>query len=36
MTIYTVHFRNNTAFASRDIKANTPEEALALAPEICR
>jgi hypothetical protein len=31
MSTYTVHFRNSTAWASHDIKADTPENALALA-----
>jgi hypothetical protein len=31
MTTYTVHFRNYAAWASHDVKAKTPEKALALA-----
>jgi hypothetical protein len=31
MTTFTVQFRNSTAWASHDIKAKTPQKALALA-----
>ena len=31
MTSYTVHFRNSTAWASDEVEADTPENALALA-----
>src|SRR5271154_2298546 len=31
MTVYTVHFQNHTGSATHDIKARTPEKALALA-----
>jgi hypothetical protein len=31
MTTYTVHFRNSTSWACHDLKADTPEKALALA-----
>ena len=31
MTVYTVHFQNSTGSATHDIKARTPEKALARA-----
>lgn len=31
MTTYTVHFRNDTAFAVHEIEADTPQQALAIA-----
>ena len=34
MTAYTIHFRNHTAWACHDIKAETPEKALALARKL--
>ena len=34
MTTYSVRFRNNTAWACHDIKARTPEKALALARKL--
>jgi hypothetical protein len=34
MTTYTVHFRNYTAFASHDVQANTPKQALARARKL--
>jgi hypothetical protein len=34
MTTYTVYFRTDAQFASDDIEADTPEQALALAREL--
>jgi hypothetical protein len=34
MTTYTVHFRNYTAFASHDVQAKTPKQALARARKL--
>jgi hypothetical protein len=34
MTTYTVHFRNSTAWASHDVQAKTPKQALARARKL--
>jgi hypothetical protein len=34
MNTYTVNFRSDSAFASHDVRAKTPQEALALAQQL--